>query len=60
MLLDTRPHTSTSKDARRRVARPPRAPARRPDPELLSDAVVASYIHEISERGRRLEHQSRP
>ncbi len=28
-------------------------PARRPSPQLISDGVVASYIHEISDRHRR-------
>jgi hypothetical protein len=28
-------------------------PARRPSPQLISDGVTASYIHEISDRHRR-------
>jgi hypothetical protein len=30
-------------------------PARRPSPQLISDGVVASYIHQISDRHRRRE-----
>jgi len=30
-----------------------RVRARRPSPQLISDGVVASYIHEISDRHRR-------
>ena len=28
-------------------------PTRRPSPQLISDGVIASYIHEISDRHRR-------
>jgi hypothetical protein len=57
MTHDTRPHTTNTR----------RRPARRRNPQLLSDAVVASYIHEISQRhrvtsgddARRPKHQSR-
>jgi hypothetical protein len=57
MTPDTRPHTTCTR----------RRPAQRRNPQLLSDAVVASYIHEISQRhrvtgsdeARRPKHQSR-
>jgi hypothetical protein len=34
---------------------PPSARATRPSVQLTTDAVVASYIHEISERHRRID-----
>jgi len=34
---------------------PPSDPAARPSVQLTTDAVVASYIHEISERHRRID-----
>jgi len=32
-------------------------PARRPSAQLISDGVVASYIHQISERHRRMDSE---
>jgi hypothetical protein len=53
MRIRTLAHTDTGTHngaAPRRVRVPP---ARRPSPQLISDGVVASYIHEISDRHRR-------
>jgi len=39
----------------------PTASGRRPSPQLISDGVVAGYIHEISERHRgRVRLTTRP
>jgi hypothetical protein len=37
------------------LTNPPSGPAARPSVQLTTDAVVASYIHEISERHRRID-----
>jgi hypothetical protein len=47
------PHTTTTDRAGRRSVRNDHMPARRPSPQLIADAVIASYIHHISERSRR-------
>jgi hypothetical protein len=50
--LPPRPHTSAAITGRRSAAgTSPRV--RRLRPELLSDAVIAGYIHDISARHRR-------
>ena len=53
MTHGPRRHTTTTDRTARRAPRTRGEPAPRLDPQLMSDAVVASYIHEISGRGRR-------
>ena len=48
-IVHTEPATDNGAAPRRVRFRP----ARRPSPQLISDGVVASYIHEISDRHRR-------
>ena len=43
--------TASGRDGRR-SAHDPLAPGRRPSARLFSDAVVAGYIHDISQRHR--------
>ena len=52
-LNPSRPHTTTTDDAGHRSARTQHASERRLSPRLISDAVVASYLHDISQRRRR-------
>jgi hypothetical protein len=42
-------------EARRRDSRDEHAPAPRVRPQLLADAVVAGYIHDISTRHRAID-----
>jgi hypothetical protein len=49
----SRIHTTTQARARLRSPRAGPEPDRRPNVRRVSEAVVASYIHEISERHRR-------
>ena len=62
-------HATTSSRAGRRSAHTELDSRRRPSTRLISEAVVASYIHEISQRhrngvqasegrSRRLSHQA--
>jgi hypothetical protein len=46
-----RPHATAPARARRLVE-PERRPAHRPSASLVSEAVVAGYIHDISQRHR--------
>jgi hypothetical protein len=48
-----RPHTTTVNQAFRRSPRTELRPRWRPNMQHISDAVVAGYILEISERHRR-------
>ncbi len=43
-----RPHTTTTNAVDRRQSKTHDTPARRPTPQLIADAVIASYIHDIS------------
>jgi hypothetical protein len=47
-----RPHTTTSSQASRRSPRPERRPGHARSVGLISEAVVARYIHDISEHRR--------
>ena len=47
-----RPHTTTAQPTRRRSLRTERRPGARASTQLISDAVIASYIHDISQRHR--------
>jgi hypothetical protein len=51
-------HTSASHRADRRSAHTPLRSGRRPSPRLISEAVVASYLHDISQRHRDGDHAS--
>jgi hypothetical protein len=55
-----RPHTTTPSQAGRRSPRPARRPGQARTVGLISEAVVARYIHDISERRRptAAEHRS--
>ena len=55
-----RPHTTTSTQAGRRAPRPERRPGHARTVGLISEAVVARYIHDISDRRRpaAAEHRS--
>jgi hypothetical protein len=55
-----RPHTTAPSQAGRRSPRPERRPGRARTAGLISEAVVARYIHDISERRRpgAAEHRS--
>ena len=48
-----RPHTSAATSSARRSVPKTRAATWQLTPQLLSDAVVAGYIHDISARHRR-------
>jgi hypothetical protein len=48
-----RPHTTTPDGTVRRQSRRGRRPARRPNDQLVSEAVVAAYIQELSGRRHR-------
>jgi hypothetical protein len=45
-----RPHTATSSHAGRRSPRTQLQAQRRPSIELISEGVVAGYLHDISDR----------
>ena len=51
-------HTTQSNDAYRRSPHPPLRSGRRPSTRLISEAVVASYLHDISERHREVADAS--
>jgi hypothetical protein len=55
-----RPHTTTPSQAGRRSPRLERRPGQARTTGLISEAVVARYIHDISERRRpgAAEHRS--
>ena len=55
-----RPHTTTPSQAGRRSPRAERRPGQARKTGLISEAVVARYIHDISERRRpgTAEHRS--
>ena len=48
----TRPHTNAQSRVARRPLRTERPAHRRPSTRLMADAVVAGYIHDISQRHR--------
>ncbi len=48
-----RPHTTTTNRTHRRAPKAHHGSVRQPRAELISEAVVASYIHHISQRHRR-------
>ena len=58
--LRPRPHTTTPSQAGRSSHRPERRPGHARSVGLISEAVVARYIHDISERRRptAAEHRS--
>jgi len=45
-----RPHTTTAQPTGRRSLRTERRPGARASAQLITDAVIASYIHDISQR----------
>jgi hypothetical protein len=47
-----RPHTTAPSQASRRSSRPGRRPGQARSVGLISEAVVARYIHDISDRRR--------
>jgi hypothetical protein len=49
-------HATPSSRARRRALHTPQHNNRRPSVRLISDGVVASYIHDISQRHRNAHH----
>jgi hypothetical protein len=51
-LSPSRPHTTTDGTGRR-SPRTEHVSARRLSPRLIYDGVTASYLHNISQRGRR-------
>ncbi len=51
-------HTSASNRADRRSAHAPLRSGRRPSTRLISEAVVAGYLHDISQRHRDDGHGS--
>lgn len=53
-LPRSRPHTTPTDRTGRRAPRTQEAFARRLSPQLISEAVVASYLHDISPRRRRV------
>jgi hypothetical protein len=53
MTQNNRPHTTTPSRAARRSSRPARRPGEARSVGLISEAVVARYIHDISDRRRR-------
>jgi hypothetical protein len=56
-----RPHTTTpSQASRRRSPRPERRPGQARTVGLVSEAVVARYIHDISQRRRPGSTEVRP
>jgi hypothetical protein len=59
-----RPHTTTSGHVGRRSSRTQMRAQRRPSIQLISEGVVAGYLHDISDRhhngGSREGHGFRP
>jgi len=55
-----RPHTTTPSQAGRRASRPARPPGDPRSVGLISEAVVARYIHDISDRRRPVAAERRP
>ena len=53
-------HTTVSGRDGRRSVHAPLQPGRRLSARLISDAVVAGYIHDISQRHRDGAHASEP
>jgi hypothetical protein len=51
-------HATASSRTRRRALDTPQHNGRRPSVRLISDGVVASYIHDISQRHRDGVHAS--
>jgi hypothetical protein len=54
-----RPHTTAPSQAGRRSARPERRPGQARSVGLISEAVVARYIHDISDRRRPVSAEPR-
>jgi hypothetical protein len=54
-----RPHTTTPSRAARRSSRPARRPGEARSVGLISEAVVARYIHDISDRRRPVAAERR-
>jgi hypothetical protein len=54
-----RPHSTTPSQAGRRSSRPARRPGETRSVGLISEAVVARYIHDISDRRRPVAAQRR-
>jgi hypothetical protein len=52
-LSPSRPHTTTTDGIGRRSPMPAHVSGRRLSPWLISDGVIASYLHNISQRRRR-------
>jgi hypothetical protein len=59
-IIRPRPHTTSPNQAGRRSPRPERRPGQARNVGLISEAVVARYIHDISDRRRPAagEHRS--
>ena len=55
-----RPHTTTPSQTGRRSPRPERRPGQARSVGLISEAVVARYIHDISDRRRPAAGERRP
>ena len=51
-LSPSDPHTTTTDGIGRRSPRTEHVGARRLSPRLISDGVIASYLHDISQRRR--------
>jgi hypothetical protein len=49
-LYRSRPNTTTTNAVDRRQPKSDDTPARRPTPQLIADAVIASYIRDISQQ----------
>ncbi len=54
-----RPHTSTAREPARRSEHATRRTNGRPSVSLISDGVVASYLHDIAQRHRNQPSVSR-
>jgi hypothetical protein len=54
------PHTATPNRVGQESPVSGRRAARRPSPQLISEAVVAAYIHDISKPDRHASHTARP
>jgi hypothetical protein len=54
-----RPHTATPNQTGRRSSRPERRPGQTRSVGLISEAVVARYIHDISDRRRPVAAERR-
>jgi hypothetical protein len=57
-LHTTRPHTTAQTQAVRRALLAERQGRRRPSTRLVADAVMAGYIHDISQRHRSRDDSS--